>query len=105
MEAGGGKEGRGGKETGAESKRNSGGVLADDRADVTNVVLMGMGEPLANYANTMAAVATLNDPDSKLTWSQMAERWHRCAELAQKYDSEMHKKTRQHRKSAQHWSH
>ncbi len=30
---------------------------------VTNVVFMGMGEPLANYDNTMGAVAILNDED------------------------------------------
>ena len=28
---------------------------------VTNVVFMGMGEPLANYQNTMDSIATLND--------------------------------------------
>lgn len=30
---------------------------------VTNVVFMGMGEPLANYAATLGAVETLNAPD------------------------------------------
>ena len=30
---------------------------------VTNIVLMGMGEPFHNYANTMAAIDQLNDPD------------------------------------------
>ena len=30
---------------------------------VTNVVLMGMGEPLANYEATWQAIETLNDPD------------------------------------------
>ncbi len=29
---------------------------------VTNVVFMGMGEPLANYSNTMAAIRAINDP-------------------------------------------
>jgi 23S rRNA (adenine2503-C2)-methyltransferase len=29
---------------------------------VTNVVFMGMGEPLANYANVMAAIRILHDP-------------------------------------------
>src|SRR5262249_32169466 len=29
---------------------------------ITNVVFMGMGEPLANYANVMAAVRVLHDP-------------------------------------------
>lgn len=37
--------------------------IEDDRPNVTNVVFMGMGEPLANYSNTLAAVAKLNDPD------------------------------------------
>jgi 23S rRNA (adenine2503-C2)-methyltransferase len=30
---------------------------------ITNVVFMGMGEPLANYANVMQAVRVLHDPD------------------------------------------
>ena len=30
---------------------------------VTNVVVMGMGEPFNNYENTMAAIDRLNDPD------------------------------------------
>lgn len=30
---------------------------------ITNVVLMGMGEPLANYANVMTAIRRLNDAD------------------------------------------
>ena len=29
---------------------------------ITNVVFMGMGEPLANYENTLSAVKILNDP-------------------------------------------
>lgn len=32
-------------------------------AVVTNVVVMGMGEPFHNYDNTMAAIDRLNDPD------------------------------------------
>ncbi len=32
-----------------------------ERQGVTNVVFMGMGEPLANYDNTLAAVRVLND--------------------------------------------
>jgi 23S rRNA (adenine2503-C2)-methyltransferase len=31
--------------------------------DVTNVVLMGMGEPLRNYRETMTACRLINDPD------------------------------------------
>jgi 23S rRNA (adenine2503-C2)-methyltransferase len=39
------------------------GIRADLEAHpVTNVVLMGMGEPLANYAATCQAIETLNDP-------------------------------------------
>ncbi len=30
---------------------------------VTNVVLMGMGEPFHNYKNTLAAIDRLNDPE------------------------------------------
>ncbi len=30
---------------------------------VTNIVVMGMGEPFHNYVNTMAAIDRLNDPD------------------------------------------
>ena len=29
---------------------------------ITNVVVMGLGEPLANYQNTLAALRTINDP-------------------------------------------
>jgi 23S rRNA (adenine2503-C2)-methyltransferase len=36
--------------------------LAEQGERVTNVVLMGMGEPLANYAATWAAIRRLNDP-------------------------------------------
>ncbi|KAF0108753.1 MAG: hypothetical protein FD146_639 [Anaerolineaceae bacterium] len=32
-------------------------------SNVTNVVVMGMGEPFHNYENTMAAIDRLNDPD------------------------------------------
>jgi 23S rRNA (adenine2503-C2)-methyltransferase len=37
-------------------------ILAEQEQRVTNVVLMGMGEPLANYAATWAAIRRLNDP-------------------------------------------
>jgi 23S rRNA (adenine2503-C2)-methyltransferase len=37
--------------------------LAEDDTQVTNVVLMGMGEPLHNYDNTMSAVDRLTDSD------------------------------------------
>jgi 23S rRNA (adenine2503-C2)-methyltransferase len=32
------------------------------RGSITNIVFMGMGEPLANYANVMQAVRVLHDP-------------------------------------------
>ena len=37
-------------------------ILADEEQKVTNIVLMGMGEPLANYAATWAAIRRFNDP-------------------------------------------
>jgi len=38
-------------------------MLKDENQSVTNVVLMGMGEPFHNYDNTMAAIDRLNDPE------------------------------------------
>lgn len=38
------------------------GLLRDRDEHVTNVVFMGMGEPLANYAETIRAVRILTDP-------------------------------------------
>jgi 23S rRNA (adenine2503-C2)-methyltransferase len=38
-------------------------LLKEKDEVVTNVVLMGMGEPFHNYENTMAAIDRLNDPD------------------------------------------
>ncbi|HEU0294142.1 MAG TPA: 23S rRNA (adenine(2503)-C(2))-methyltransferase RlmN [Anaerolineales bacterium] len=38
-------------------------TLRAENQTVTNIVLMGMGEPFHNYDNTMAAVDRLNDPD------------------------------------------
>ncbi|MBM4276829.1 MAG: 23S rRNA (adenine(2503)-C(2))-methyltransferase RlmN [Deltaproteobacteria bacterium] len=35
-----------------------------DKASVTNIVLMGMGEPLANYANTLKAIELMTHPDA-----------------------------------------
>jgi 23S rRNA (adenine2503-C2)-methyltransferase len=37
-------------------------VLAPDGGRVSNIVFMGMGEPLANYKNVIAAVRRLTDP-------------------------------------------
>jgi 23S rRNA (adenine2503-C2)-methyltransferase len=39
------------------------GVLNGEGEVVTNVVLMGMGEPFHNYDNTLAAIDRLNDPE------------------------------------------
>jgi 23S rRNA (adenine2503-C2)-methyltransferase len=38
-------------------------LLHDENDVVTNVVVMGMGEPFHNYNNTMAAIDRLNDSD------------------------------------------
>lgn len=38
-------------------------MLKAEEQTVTNIVLMGMGEPFHNYDNTMAAIDRLNDPD------------------------------------------
>ncbi|HJS20748.1 MAG TPA: 23S rRNA (adenine(2503)-C(2))-methyltransferase RlmN [Anaerolineales bacterium] len=38
-------------------------MLRDVNESVTNIVLMGMGEPFHNYDNTMKAIDRLNDPD------------------------------------------
>jgi 23S rRNA (adenine2503-C2)-methyltransferase len=44
-----------------ESQVESGERTKGELQGVTNVVFMGMGEPLANYDNTMAAIRVLND--------------------------------------------
>jgi 23S rRNA (adenine2503-C2)-methyltransferase len=46
---------------GHESETESAGLNAD-ASPMTNVIFAGMGEPLANYAATWAAVERLNDP-------------------------------------------
>lgn len=38
-------------------------MLKERGEHVTNIVVMGMGEPFHNYDNTMAAIDRLNDPD------------------------------------------
>lgn len=38
-------------------------MLKEKNEVVTNIVLMGMGEPFHNYNNTMEAIDRLNDPD------------------------------------------
>jgi 23S rRNA (adenine2503-C2)-methyltransferase len=38
-------------------------LLQEEGSAVTNIVLMGMGEPFHNYDNTMAAIDRLNDAD------------------------------------------
>ena len=37
-------------------------LLSDNGSAVTNIVLMGMGEPFHNYENTLSAIDKLNDP-------------------------------------------
>jgi 23S rRNA (adenine2503-C2)-methyltransferase len=37
-------------------------ILAPKHERISNVVFMGMGEPLANYANVMQAIRVLHDP-------------------------------------------
>jgi len=37
-------------------------MLKEENQTVTNIVLMGMGEPFHNYEDTMAAIDRLNDP-------------------------------------------
>ena len=44
------------------------------------------------------------DKESKATWIGMAERWHRCAELA-KQQTVQHTKEARRRKQAKTWSH
>ena len=45
-----------------DAAQNDSGKKADWPVPVSNVVFMGMGEPLANYDNTLEAVRKLNDP-------------------------------------------
>ena len=35
-----------------------------DKTSITNIVLMGMGEPLANYKNTLKAIELMTNPDA-----------------------------------------
>ena len=39
-----------------------GAARGEDADRITNIVFMGMGEPLANYANVMGAIRVLHDP-------------------------------------------
>jgi 23S rRNA (adenine2503-C2)-methyltransferase len=41
----------------------------DDSKRLTNIVMMGMGEPLANYKNVVSAVETITDSDAGLGFS------------------------------------
>jgi len=41
----------------------------DNSKRLTNIVMMGMGEPLANYSNVVGAVATITDSDAGLGFS------------------------------------
>lgn len=44
------------------------------------------------------------EPESKAVWAGLAERWHRCAALAQVQTAQQREYKRQ-RKSAKSWSH
>jgi 23S rRNA (adenine2503-C2)-methyltransferase len=63
-----GEEGKRGKEGKGIASADDGsglrikGYEAPHRSRVSNVVVMGMGEPLANYANLWSALRTLTDP-------------------------------------------
>lgn len=50
----------------------------------------------------MAGLA--RDKESKRTWMGMAERWHRCAELARQ-QTPLSAKEARHRKPVKTWSH
>jgi len=39
-------------------------ILAEDEDRVTNIVIMGMGEPFQNYASVLTALDRLNSPDA-----------------------------------------
>jgi hypothetical protein len=46
------------------------------------------------------------DPGSKATWTRMAERWHRCAEVEMRATmSAAHHDSNRHRKPAPPWIH
>ena len=57
-----GRGGLGGKTSPQERGGLGGSSPRGDTARVSNVVFMGMGEPLANYASVLAAVRRLTDP-------------------------------------------
>jgi len=38
-------------------------LLSQENLQVTNIVIMGMGEPFHNYTNTLTAIDRLNDPE------------------------------------------
>ena len=38
-------------------------ILKENNEKITNIVFMGMGEPLLNYDNVMKAIRLLNDPE------------------------------------------
>ena len=44
------------------------------------------------------------DPGSKATWTRMAERWHRCAEVEMRAILAAHRDSGQHRKPPPSWS-
>ena len=53
-----------GVEAGSSEDASSGGASNQDGVALTNVVFMGMGEPLANYEATHTALDRLSDPEA-----------------------------------------
>ena len=52
----------GGEGATPSSSRSLRGSAAPSLPSITNIVFMGMGEPLSNYGNVMQAIAVLHDP-------------------------------------------
>lgn len=69
-------------------------LLAQNNEQITNIVLMGMGEPFLNYDNTVSAIAIFNDADRfdigarRITVSTIGipERIRQFAEIGKQYN-------------------
>jgi len=67
--------------------------------------MMTPSEHFLQHAAECKFMAELaRDKESKKTWMGMAERWHRCAELAKQQSVHRAKEAR-HRKPVKTWSH
>jgi hypothetical protein len=50
--------------------------------------------------------ASTRDPESKVTWGRLAERWHQCAEVATSANlAAIHHASNRHRKPIRSWAH